>query len=193
MKLSVKQFYFIKFIACFTMLLDHLIIGIYKNIDPDFIYYLGRFVGRLAAPLFVYCLVQSFYHTKSKQDHLFYLLVIAAFSEPIYISYFGLGYHNICFTLLLVFCSLMAEGLTDKVIFKYILKYIFLIISAFISYSMRFDSWFICLFAIWFDLEFNLEKNVYWSVDTSSEVSSVKKWLYRLFYPAHLFILCFIF
>lgn len=64
----------IKFIALLSMLMDHIYYFFgYTNIIP---WWFGL-AGRLAAPLFLFCLVEGFVHTKSRKKYLGKMLCIS--------------------------------------------------------------------------------------------------------------------
>ncbi len=64
----------IKFIALISMLMDHIYYFFgYTNTIP---WWFGL-VGRLAAPLFLFCLVEGFIHTKSRKKYLGKMLCIS--------------------------------------------------------------------------------------------------------------------
>ena len=83
--ISSAEFYFLKWIACFTMMIDHIAWFFQEqcNISGD-TYFNMRVTGRLAYPLFAYLLVESFYHTKSRRKHLASIFIIALVSELFY-------------------------------------------------------------------------------------------------------------
>ncbi|MGL4337575.1 MAG: TraX family protein [Turicibacter sp.] len=62
----------LKIIAIFTMLLDH----IYTYVGGDIPIWFG-YLGKLAAPIFFYLIVEGFFHTRSKEK---YLMRLASFA-----------------------------------------------------------------------------------------------------------------
>lgn len=65
----------LKFIALLLMTIDH--IGVFL---PDMPIVL-RWIGRLSAPIFVYCVVQGFAHTKSRQKYMLRLYLAGILME----------------------------------------------------------------------------------------------------------------
>lgn len=113
--ISSAEFYFLKWIACFTMLLDHVGWWFQEqcNMSGD-TYFTLRVVGRLAYPLFAYLLVESFYHTKNRAKHFRSIVLIAILSELQYdiMALNGEGkiinfnHQNICFELAAIWVCL---------------------------------------------------------------------------------------
>lgn len=97
---------FIKVVACASMLIDHIGGALFPEVQ------LFRIVGRLAFPLFCYCMTVGLLCTHDVGRYLFRLAVFAVLSQPFYVLAFH-PYHfweelknpNIYFTL---FLSLLA-------------------------------------------------------------------------------------
>ena len=68
----------IKIIALFTMLIDH--IG--AVFFPGQLMY--RYVGRIAMPLFAYCIARGFYYTRNKNKYMGLILLFAFISQVPY-------------------------------------------------------------------------------------------------------------
>lgn len=89
----------LKFIALFTMLLDHL----YAVVFPTQVWM--TYVGRLAFPLFAFELVQGYLHTSNLRRYAKRLLILAVISEiPFDMvsggTFFFLWHQNVAWTLL---------------------------------------------------------------------------------------------
>lgn len=89
----------LKFIALFTMLLDHL----YAVVFPTQVWM--NYVGRLAFPLFAFELVQGYLHTSNLRRYAKRLLILAVVSEiPFNMvaggSFFFIWHQNVAWTLL---------------------------------------------------------------------------------------------
>lgn len=114
----------LKLIAISTMLIDHLA-AFYLWHDPQFIqplfvighrqisfYFLFRFVGRIAFPIFAFLLVEGFLHTHSRKKYGRNLLLFAFISEiPWNLVHTGTWHYmgqNVLFTLFIGFLGLCA-------------------------------------------------------------------------------------
>lgn len=89
----------LKFIALFTMLLDHL----YATVLPGQVWM--TYVGRLAFPLFAFELVQGYMHTHDLRQYAKRLLILAVLSEIPFdmvagASFFYIWHQNVAWTLL---------------------------------------------------------------------------------------------
>lgn len=108
----------LKKIAAASMLIDHagaLFAG------SGWLYWLCRFVGRIAFPIYCFLLAEGFIHTKSRKKYGQSLLLFALVSEiPFDLTFWGevleFGYQNVYVTLFLGVCMLGAlERLSGKV------------------------------------------------------------------------------
>lgn len=81
----------LKMIAIITMLIDH-ITAVFVPTNSYF-YIVGRVIGRLAFPIFVFLLVEGFYHTSNIKNYLKRLGVFALISEIPY----DLAFYNYFF------------------------------------------------------------------------------------------------
>ena len=59
----------LKTIAIIAMVIDH-IAFYFSPVLPNGIYVLSRALGRIAMPIFVYILVQGFFHTKNYKKYI---------------------------------------------------------------------------------------------------------------------------
>ena len=121
----------LKLIACISMLIDH--VG--KVFFPQYIVF--RWIGRLAFPIFCYCLTVGLLYTHNIYKYLLRLGIFAIISQPFYI----LAFHpndffnnilnlNIYFTL---FISLLAVwGFKEKKWFVFIIA---IIITALVNFD----------------------------------------------------------
>lgn len=83
----------LKIVAIIVMILDH--IGSYfVAIIPADIYYVLRSVGRIAMPVFLYLMVQGFFHTKNIKKYIFRIFCLATVTQIILII---MGIVNVAF------------------------------------------------------------------------------------------------
>lgn len=116
----------IKLIACICMLIDHAGAAIVENYaiisgseNVFFVYYLMRYIGRIAFPLFAFLLAEGFVHTHSVKKYAINLFVFAFLSEiPFDLALQGgaleFESQNVYFTLFL--------GVLAMASFDYVLK-----------------------------------------------------------------------
>lgn len=108
----------LKWIAMITMFIDHVGAVVLEYI-PQFelpavnaAYYVMRYIGRLAFPLFCFLLVEGYHHTSNRMRYLRDLLIFGLISEiPFEICFMsepGNGFHNIFWTLALGLGVMMA-------------------------------------------------------------------------------------
>lgn len=73
----------LKIIAIISMLIDHTSVALYPLIptDMNYLYEIGRTIGRTAFPLFCFMIVEGYYHTRDKSRYLGSLLLLAIISE----------------------------------------------------------------------------------------------------------------
>lgn len=105
----------LKYIAMFSMLLDHVNKAIlYPNLDHQFLMAVSdifEVLGRIAYPIFLYFLVEGFFKTKSRAEYLRSMLFFAVISEiPFDLFTTGTFYepngNNILFTFAMVLMTL---------------------------------------------------------------------------------------
>ncbi|MDF2906962.1 MAG: putative rane protein [Herbinix sp.] len=96
--------YYLKLIAIITMLIDHA--GAVLVPSNTILNLIMRCIGRLSFPIFVFLLVEGFYHTKDVKKYLMRMGVFALVSEiPFDLAFYGkvleFNHQNIFFTLFL--------------------------------------------------------------------------------------------
>lgn len=70
----------LKTIAIIAMVIDH--VGFYfSSMIPVPIYAICRYIGRIAMPIFVYLLVQGFFHTKSFKKYITRMSILAVITQ----------------------------------------------------------------------------------------------------------------
>lgn len=73
--------FILKLIAIISMLIDHTGVIFFSSVDHPELYILSRGIGRLAFPIFVFLVVEGFYHTKDVKKYLKRLGIFALISE----------------------------------------------------------------------------------------------------------------
>ncbi len=99
----------LKWIALITMFIDHVGAVVLEYIPQielpavNIAYYVLRYIGRLAFPLYCFLLVEGYMHTRNQMRYLRDLLIFAVISEiPFEICFLaekGNGFHNVYWTL----------------------------------------------------------------------------------------------
>ena len=109
-KLRILDGTSLKLIAMISMVFDH--VG--DMFFPGALWM--RMIGRLAMPLFSFCIAEGYAHTKNKQRYLLRMGVFALVSEiPVDLAFegrVGLGHQNIMLTF---FLSILALMLFDRI------------------------------------------------------------------------------
>ena len=113
----------LKIIAILTMLIDHIGASILTDIRWSFL----RAIGRLAFPIFIFLLVEGFFHTSNKWKYLARLVVLAFISEiPFDMAFFldkesiskhtylEFSYQNVYFTLALGLLAIIILDIIQK-------------------------------------------------------------------------------
>ena len=113
----------LKIIAIISMLIDHTTVALYYFIptEMDYIYDIGRGIGRIAFPLFCFMIVEGYYHTRNKWRYLGSLILLAFISELPFDSLFSdngfqLEYNsqNVFFTLAMGLLMVILLDATNK-------------------------------------------------------------------------------
>ena len=97
----------LKIIALILMVIDH--VGMYFEGIPEPIRILMRLIGRGCYPLFLFCMVWGYHHTRSRKKYLIRLYALSLFMTAfiLTIDYFfptenGIGNHNIFLSMFIV-------------------------------------------------------------------------------------------
>lgn len=116
----------IKIIAVCSMVIDHMALCIpWFWLNPD-LYTLMRQIGRIAFPIFCFCIVQGYFHTSDVKKYILRLFIFALISEiPFDLAtgtfdsgrYFS--HQNVFFTLCIGLIAVyMIDSMSDKVLFQ---------------------------------------------------------------------------
>ena len=113
MNLKKISGYRLKYIALFSMFLDHIgVIG--KAFLSKNVYFLLRAVGRLSFPLFCFILAEGFFHTKNRKKYQQRLFIFAALNSVLHLQKLSLTdfsaafqEQNVLFTLFLGFTAMI--------------------------------------------------------------------------------------
>ena len=99
----------LKMLACCLMAVDHAALIFLPK--ESAIYWAMRLVGRIAFPIFLFCLTEGFLHTRSRKKQSFLLFIFACVSEGPFDIAFGYRWEqqNVLWTLLI--CYLMIWGI----------------------------------------------------------------------------------
>lgn len=102
----------IKIIAMISMLIDHIALCIpYIWMHQD-TYRIMRNIGRIAFPIFCFCIIEGYYHTSDVKKYMFRLFIFALISEiPFDLAVnsggiFGINHQNVFFTLCIGLCMI---------------------------------------------------------------------------------------
>lgn len=122
---------FLKILACFFMLIDHIGFCFFPRIQ------ILRIIGRLAFPIFAYQMAVGFKLTSNRKKYFFRIVLFALISQIPYTIFRDVsGYSNfslnIGFTFIIAFVALLFAELAKKENFLYILLIIPLLPLAFV-------------------------------------------------------------
>ena len=133
----------IKYIAITTMLLDHMaafLLTPEKHPALIVLYIIMRTVGRIAAPVMFYFLVEGYVHTSSRKNYALRLLAFAILSQiPYSLVRFGkasAGDLNVIFTLLISFLMLAVTDMIKSQVIKGMAVALFMLISVFSDWGL---------------------------------------------------------
>lgn len=201
-----------QYIAMASMLIDHIGVLFYPN------EVIWRIIGRLAFPLYAYGIVIGYTHTSNLRKYMIRIVFLAVIAQLPFSFAFQTFQLNIIFTL---FFSLIGITLFDKVknntfrlisiaFLIFIMEYIpmdYGAYSLFLTLFYRYKkTWQTFILHILLNGIFLLYKG--WDIQMVSVLSTLfiimipqfenvgrehtPQWLWRSFYPAHLFILAII-
>lgn len=133
----------IKYIAITAMLLDHMaafLLTPEKHPALTVLYIIMRTIGRIAAPVMFYFLVEGYVHTSSRKYYALRLLAFAILSQiPYSLVRFGkasAGDLNVIFTLLISFLMLAVTDMIKSQVIKGMAVALFMLISVFSDWGL---------------------------------------------------------
>jgi hypothetical protein len=198
-----------QFIAMLTMLLDHLGIVFFKN---ELIF---RLIGRLAFPIYAYCIVQGYKHTRNLKKYMLRLLLIAAVSQVPFMLALGImGFNAVATLLVCIFVLYLLDNWQGLLVFPVIagmaitmqvLNFDYGIYGLLLVLTYRYTKGgYMVLGHFILNVTFVFYKG--WVTEPLSIISTlfivyapwlysafdrikVPRWLWRSFYPAHLTLL----
>ena len=190
----------LKWIALMTMLVDHIglaliYMGGYYG-QMTMLYNICRGIGRISFPIYVFLLVEGYRHTSNAISYLSRLLIFAfisiipadlAFFDKIYISTYQNIYFTLAITILMFICidkiMTSSDGKVDKIA-PICCSSCVVVIACIISEMLHFDyGWKgpALGIAIWL----YHGKVIFYNGQRGRQ----NKYIFYLFYPAHLIIL----
>ena len=135
----------LKWIALITMLIDHTaaimmpyygIVEEITKINMATVYDVMRGIGRISCPIFCFCIVEGFVHTRNIKKYLIRLFIFAIITEPIYdLAFFNtvmyLDYQNILWTFVIAILMLMAmKKFNQNILLRFLIIAIFALIAS---------------------------------------------------------------
>lgn len=126
-------YFVLKIIAIFSMLIDHSGYIIFNGFS------FFNYIGRLAFPIFAFCITEGYIHTKNKKKYLLRLFLCAVFSQIPYMLFRSIISNEIFFNTIFT----LTLGLITIIFYNYtnnkILKVLILLVFPFISLLCNFD------------------------------------------------------
>ena len=208
----------LKIIAVITMFIDHFGYGLVYWSDERVSYYqLCRDIGRIAFPIYCFLLVEGFYYTKSRIRYACNLLIFGILSELPFNWFIGNqlwvpDYQNVFFTLLLgllaiwameklwgkwpLMCLPLAAAMGAAYLLHtdYDYKGVLLIAVLYLlrSYPLpRFFAGALCIYWEWKAIFAWIPITLY-NGKRGWMKGPVLKYLFYIFYPAHLLLLAYL-
>lgn len=115
----------LKLIAIFSMLIDHMAMCLHFFITRPQLYFAMRDVGRIAFPIFCFCIVEGYFHTSDVRKYMLRLFLFALISEmPFDLARGALpsdcfNHQNVFFTLCLGLAAVyMIDSMPERKFFQ---------------------------------------------------------------------------
>lgn len=212
----------LKWLAILTMAIDHFgagylaYTGQFVTSSGLNLYALSRFIGRLAFPIFAFLIIQGYQHTSDRRNYARKLILFAFLSEiPFDLAFYNQfvywGHQNIFFTLAIGMLGLSLFEKFEKEQ-NTVLQMITVIVAALLAEFLRVDYG---LYGILFIFGLGMLRNqkllqtlfgvlmgLVQGIGASlaflplwfynGERGRQNKWVFYIFYPAHLLIIYFI-
>lgn len=211
----------LKWIALVTMFIDHVGAVVLEYIPQAELpavtatYYVLRYIGRLAFPIYCFLLVEGFHRTSNRMRYLRDLMIFAAISEiPFEICFMtevGNGFHNVYWTLTIGLAVMMALDYVKKNRFanNTWINLIIMIVGAFVAETLGCDYGAIgilLIFILYQTRDDRAKQSIFGGIAMLYEVTGpiafvltffyngerkIKKFKYAFyaFYPVHLLLL----
>ncbi len=132
----------IKIIAMAAMLIDHIALCIPYIWKYQDVYMIMRNIGRIAFPVFCFCIIEGYYHTSDVRKYIFRLFIFAVISEIPFDLAVGFGkiiwfnHQNVFFTLCIGLCMVY---MVDNEATAPVMKLAAIGAACLIAYGLRTD------------------------------------------------------
>ncbi|PXV95423.1 TraX protein [Lachnotalea glycerini] len=208
----------LKVIAIITMLIDHIGAGILENLPGclesqsslHYTYYVFRYIGRIAFPIFCFLLVEGYLHTSNVKKYAIRLFIFAIISEipfdlAFYHTVFITTHQNVFFTLLIGLITLVA---IDHFNCSSLLRLVCMFAGFYVSYILNTDyaGFGVVFIVLLYMLHDNIKlRNFVCSLAIAWEITAPiafipitlyngerglkMKYFFYLFYPVHLLLI----
>lgn len=212
----------LKYIAFISMFIDHFNNAILStNLDGQglllFVSNIFSIIGRIAFPIFIFFIVEGFFHTSSKKNYLVNLLIFAIISEIPFDMFtskviFNPYWNNMIFTLALCLITIwiidsIKNHINNQIIWylsSIVIVILFGLLAMFLSLDYDYHAIILAyIFYIFYDKhiigstlgyitiikEFYSFLGFFLILTYNGQRGHQKKWLNYFFYPLHLLIL----
>ena len=198
----------LKIIAIIAMIIDHIGSYFVAQINQD-LYYIFRIIGRIVMPIFLYLLIQGFFHTKNIKKYIFRVFCLATITQVILLLlgiinqlYFPEYYTRVneyigilfSYTLSLIFISMLEYKCLFKKLNKYFNLIFRLVIMAtiliiYLNIDIEFDMRipFMCV-ELYIIEKIFMDKQKNTLLFNRKFNDKKEKWLYKIIYYTLIFI-----
>ncbi len=209
----------LKIIAMISMFIDHtaacLIYPVFYNSDYNWYpcYIVMRQIGRIAFPIFCFLLVEGFYHTSSRKKYALRLFLFALLSEvpfdlAVFQTFWYPAYQNVFFTLLFGFLTIWAIEKTKEQHASWLLQISVMAAGCILAWLIKTDydyKGIILILIFYIFYQQTRPRTLTGCLSLAWEPAAILafvpinlyngrrglriKWMFYLFYPAHLLLL----